>query len=264
MKNKLFQYKSMRGDLSSGNPLYGWYVTYQLPDIVEMIAPYWDWLWIDMQHSPIDSPTALAIVRSAEATGIHSLVRVGKNDSFLIGQALDIGASGVVVPMVNTVDDARKVVEAAKFPPAGRRSFGSRRLVGIYGYEYADAANERTVVLVQLESERAIKNADVIAAVDGIDGLIFSPDDYVREKGLNVIIPRPPELGLAEKRAIAKAAASHKKIAGCFCDNPAALKTSLEIGYRLIVVAEEDTIIIEGCRAARKWVKTTARQVLQE
>ncbi len=255
------KFNSMRVVLNSGKPLFGWYVTFQIPDIVEMISGYWDWLWVDLQHSPIDMRATLAIIRAAESAGIYSLVRVGRNDSFLIGQALDMGASGVIVPMVNTSEEAQAVVQAAKFPPAGRRSYGSRRLVGLYGLDYADRANEDTVIFVQLESERAFVNAEEIAAVPGIDGVIFSPDDYTREKQLNVVIPRPPDLGLKEKKAIIASARKHGKVGGCFCDNPDSLRISLEIGYRLIVVAEEDVIILEGAKRVREWIQETTRNL---
>ena len=264
MSGKPAEFKSMRPDLFSGRPLYGWYVTFQLSDIVELVASHIDWVWIDLQHSPIDIDATLSIVRATEARGLYSLIRVGRNDPFLIGQALDLGASGVIVPLVDTPQDARRVVEAAKFPPEGRRSFGSRRLVGLYGYEYADHANEDTVVFVQLESALAFENAEAIAAVDGVDGLIFSPDDFIREKGLGVVVPRPPDLGAKEKQRIIAATRKHGKVAGCFCDNPASLETSLEMGYRLVVVAEEDTVILEGCARIFTWVGEIARKCKKE
>lgn len=252
---------SMRAKMQSGRPLYGWYVTFQIPDIVELIGRYWDWIWIDLQHSPIDIGAALAIVRAAECAGIHSMVRVGRNDPFLIAQGLDLGASGVIVPMINTASEALAVVQAAKFPPMGKRSYGSRRLVGLYGLDYADTANEDTVIIVQLESAQAFANVEDIAKVDGIDGLMFSPDDYVREKGLNVVIPRPPDLGAQEKRAIVEAAKRHGKIAGCFCDNPAALAASLKSGYRLIVAAEEDVVLLHGTASAKEWIDEVTRKL---
>ncbi len=254
------KFNSMRPMLNSGRMLSGLYVTFQIPDIVEIIGKSWDWIWIDFQHSPIDISTGLSIVRTADAAGVYSLARVGKNDFFLIGQALDMGASGVIVPMVDTPEQAKAVVTAAKFPPMGRRSFGSRRLVGTQGLDYADHANSDTVVFVQLESQLAFDNAEAIAAIEGIDGIIFSADDYIREKGLNVVIPRPPELGLKEKKAIIAAAKKHGKIGGCFCDNPDALKTSLEMGYRLIITAEEDVLILDAAAHTKKWVSEITEQ----
>ena len=253
----------MRPALEAGKPLCGWYATFQIPDIVELVGSDWDWIWIDLQHSPIDLAAALALVRAAEAAGTYSLVRVGKNDSYLIGQALDLGASGVIVPLVNSAEEARMVVRAAKFPPAGRRSFGSRRLAGLYGLEYADRANQDTVVFVQLESAEAIANAEAIAAVEGIDGMIFSPDDFIRETGANVVSPRPPDLGREEKARIIEAARRHDKVAGCFCDRPESLRASLEAGYRLLMIVEEDVVIVDGSNNALKWVRDACRSLLQ-
>ncbi len=256
------QFRSMRPALEAGRPLCGWYATFQIPDIVELVGSDWDWIWIDLQHSPIDLEAALALVRAAEAAETHALVRIGKNDSYLIGQALDLGASGVIVPMVNTPEEAQMVVRAAKFPPLGRRSFGSRRLAGMYGLEYADQANQDTVIFVQLESAQAIDNAEAIAAVEGIDGIIFSADDFIREKGLNVVIPRPPDLGREEKARIAEAAKRHGKVAGCFCDRPESLRVSLQTGYRLLMIVEEDMVILDGSNNARKWVRDMCHSTL--
>jgi len=255
-------FKSMRPDLESGRPLFGWYVTFQIPDIVEMIGGLWDWLWIDLQHSPIDMEATLSIIRTAEAAGTYSLVRVGKNDSFQIASALDLGASGVIVPMVNTVEEAREVVRAAKFPPAGRRSYGSRRVAALYGLDYADRANAETVVFVQLESVQALSNAEAIAAVEGIDGLIFSSDDITREKEVTVVLPRPANLWAAEKGIVASAAGKYGKVAGCFCDSPASLREALKTGYRLIVGAEEDVVILEGSARILKWIAETTAETL--
>ena len=252
----------MRPDLGSGKPLYGWYVSFQIPDIVEMVGIHWDWVWIDMQHSPVDTNAVLAIIRAAEAAGAHSLVRVGQNDPYMIARALDMGSSGVIVPMVNTPEQAQDVVRAAKFPPAGRRSFGSRRLLALYGFEYADTANEETVVFVQLETAQAMENAEGITAVDGIDGVIFSPDDYLRDKGLNVVVPRPADLGLKEKEAIAGAAKKHAKVAGCFCDNRDSLRLSLDLGYRLIIGAEEEVVINETSERISGWIRQTTAEIL--
>ena len=253
-------FSSMRRALESGKPLLGWYTTFQLPDIIEMVGESWDWFWIDMQHSPIDMPTALSMVRAAEAVGTYSLIRVGKNDPYLIASALDLGASGVIVPMVNTPEEACAAVRAAKFPPMGRRSYGSRRLVCCYGYDYAERANQDTVVLVQLESAQAFENADAIAGVDGIDGMIFSPDDYTRERGLTVVVPRPADLGAAEKQLIVKAAKRHAKTAGCFCDSPDSLRVSLESGYRLICTADEAQMLTDASASMQEWARHTICQ----
>ena len=177
------EFKSLRPKLRSNKPLFGWYVTFQIPDIVEMIGGSWDWLWIDLQHSPINMDATLNIIRAAEAAGTCPLVRVGKNDSYLIATALDLGASGVIVPMVNTVEEAEHVVSAAKFPPAGRRSYGSRRLFGLYGSDYADHADEETVLFVQLESAQALENAEAARSTEpGCQqfDVIVDPEDLNR------------------------------------------------------------------------------------
>ncbi len=254
------QFNSMRPELASGRPLFGWYVTFQIPDLIEMIGGLWDWIWIDMQHSPIDINAALSIIRAADAVGTYSLLRVGQNDPYLIAQALDMGPSGIIIPMVNTPEDARSIVRAAKFPPEGKRSYGGRRVATLYGLDYADRANEETVIFVQLESQEAFGNAGAIAAVDGIDGMIFSPDDFVRELGLNVITPRPPDLGVKEKKMIADAARKHGKVAACFADSPESLRVSLEGGFRMFCNVIEDELIARSFDQTQQWISKVTEE----
>jgi 2-keto-3-deoxy-L-rhamnonate aldolase RhmA len=99
--------------------------------------------------------------------------------------------------------------------------------------------------------------------VEGIDGMIFSPDDFIREQGLNVVSPRPPDVGREEKARIIEAARQHGKVAGCFCDSPESLRASLEAGYRLLMIVEEDVVIVEGSNTALKWVRDACRSLSQ-
>ena len=262
MTRKRKKFRSMRPDLEADRPLLGYYVTFQIPDIVEMIGADWDWLWIDLQHSPIDLSATVALVRAAEAAGVYSIVRVGRNDSFLIASALDTGASGVMVPMVNTAAEAEAVVTAAKFAPRGTRSYGSRRLVALYGLDYADTANEDTVVFVQIESNEALANAEAIAAVDGIDGLIFSPDDVSRERGLTVVIPRPRNQWAEERQAVAAAARKHGKTVGSMACTPEALENALKWGYRLCVGAEGDMVVLTASAQISEAMRQTTDKTL--
>ena len=138
-----------------------------------------DWLCIDMEHSVIDYYEAEQLIATIEAKGCTPYVRVGANDPLLIKRVLDAGAKGVIVPMINSKDDAMKAVNAVKYPPFGSRGVGLARAQG-YGFnfkEYAESVNDETTVIAQIEHVDAINNLEEILLVDGIDATIIGPYD---------------------------------------------------------------------------------------
>jgi 2-keto-3-deoxy-L-rhamnonate aldolase RhmA len=139
-------------------------------------------------------------------------VRVAGHEAGPIGLALDMGATGVIVPCVDTAEQARALVTAAKFPPLGNRSYGGRRPIDLHGRMYAHTANEDTLLLLQIESPLAITNAEQIAAIPGVDGLFLGPDDIMFRRGsysakakaasrsrIPSPTPRPPRFGFASE-----------------------------------------------------------------
>ena len=138
-----------------------------------------DWLVVDMEHTGIGTPEQFQLIQVIELAGSVPLVRVGANDPLLIKRALDAGAHGVVIPMVNTVADAKNAVSAAHYPPRGTRGAGLSRAqeygLGFAGYK--KRADETTLVVVQIEHIKAVENLEQIVAVDGIDAFIIGPYD---------------------------------------------------------------------------------------
>jgi len=119
----------VRDILRSGGVALGVGLMYPSPSAVESLGQGWDWMWIDGQHGQLGYDTILHAVQTSELTGLSPIVRVPGHAPQVIGQALDTGAAGVMVPMVNTPDQARAVVHAACFPPLGGRSYGGRRVI---------------------------------------------------------------------------------------------------------------------------------------
>src|SRR5579884_2031404 len=145
-----------------------------------------DWLVIDMEHGPVSMQSAQASIAAIRTTPTIPFVRVGWNDSALIQQALDIGAFGVIVPMVNTRAEAEQVVRDACYPPLGERSRGGTRAHLAFGTDsttYGRRANDEILVLAQIETVEALNNAAEIAAVEGIDGLFVGPNDLASSLG---------------------------------------------------------------------------------
>ena len=116
-----------------------------------------DWVLIDMQHGCIDYTQALDMIRAADAAGIAPVVRVPWNDPGEIGRALDAGAMAILVPMIQSADEARNMVEACAYPPLGRRSFGPIRVGTRDGSGYFVDANERVAVIPMIETKEALE-----------------------------------------------------------------------------------------------------------
>lgn len=139
-----------------------------------------DWLTLDMEHSPIDWQQAAAVAGAVADAGCVPLIRVPEGNHFLIKRALDAGAFGVVVPMVNTVEQARRAVAAARYPPEGSRSAGGGWHTLNFDCpadEYYQRANEQILVVLQTESPQGVEAASEIYAIPGCDAIFVGPVD---------------------------------------------------------------------------------------
>jgi 2-keto-3-deoxy-L-rhamnonate aldolase RhmA len=149
-----------------------------------------DFLWIDMEHTALSLDAVLTHIMAAELQGTAALVRVPSNEPVIIKQVLDLGAAGIIVPMVRTAGEARDAVAATRYPPEGVRGWGPRRpsrYGRIPGPAVAEAANRDVLVVVQIEHIDAVRNLDEILNVPGIDAIYFGTGDLASSMGL------PPE-----------------------------------------------------------------------
>lgn len=146
----------------------------------------YDWLLVDMEHSPGDVMTTLGQLQAIAPYPSTAIVRTPWNDPVMVKRLLDIGAQGILFPMIQTVEEARAAVAATRYPPDGIRgvagSIRGNRFGRVTDY-YAQAGDE-TCVLIQLETQAAIDRAEDIAAVDGVDGIFFGPADIAADMGL--------------------------------------------------------------------------------
>ncbi len=167
--------------LRQGQPTFGSWLS--LGDLYAsrlMARMGFDWLTLDMEHQPIDWSQAAAIFGAiADASGVP-LARVPEGNHFLIKRALDAGAWGIVAPMVNTVEQARAIIAAAKYPPQGNRSLGGGMHALNFdasGPEYYARANDEILVVLQTESPQGIANAEAIYSLPGVDAIFVGPVD---------------------------------------------------------------------------------------
>lgn len=158
----------------------GSWITLGHDSIVEIMAGAgFDWLCVDMEHSVIDYLEAQRLIATIQAKGLTAYVRVGENNPLVIKRVLDAGADGIIVPMVNSKSDASRAVDAAKYPPLGRRGVGLARAQEYgFGFErYKERLRAELKIIAQIEHIDAVRNLDEILSVDGIDGTIIGPYD---------------------------------------------------------------------------------------
>lgn len=164
----------------------GSWITIGHHSIIEIMASAgFDWLTIDMEHSAIELTEAQNLIAHIQANGMEALVRVGKNEEVIIKRVLDAGANGVIVPMVNSKEDALQAVNHVKYPPKGKRGVGLARAqkYGIGFEEYKKKLNDEIVVIAQVEHIDSVNNLEEILSVDGIDGIIIGPYDLSGSMG---------------------------------------------------------------------------------
>jgi 4-hydroxy-2-oxoheptanedioate aldolase len=176
---------TMSARLGAGRTAFGMTMTIADPFLAEIISSQpLDFVVIDVEHAPFtlhDVQTQLIAMRTSQAT---QLVRVAHNDEAVIGQVLDIGAHGVVVPHVETADDLHRAVAAAVYPPRGRRGFGPRRAARLSDRDsYVARANDSVLVVAMIESALAVENLDVIVGVEGLSGVIIGSQDLAASLG---------------------------------------------------------------------------------
>jgi 4-hydroxy-2-oxoheptanedioate aldolase len=234
------------------SPCLGFCLMYPAPGIIERVGPDWDWIWVDGQHGQLDYCDILAAVRACNLIRRPAVVRVPGHDQGTIGKMLDTAAEAIMVPMVDTVEQARSVVEAAKFPPLGGRSFGGRRPIDLFGRTYAHQDQPQPLLICQIETELGLKNAPKIAAIKGVDVIFFGPDDMALRKGLPMDQPRPAGYLDKSLKAVAKAANDHGKIAGGVFTTPEALAQAVAMGFRLIVASGDVALLSGGSKSASK------------
>ncbi len=175
-------------ELRAGKPKLGLFVNSHSPTVAEQLAHSgYDWLLVDTQHGPMGYETLSTMLSAVSSGGAKSMVRVaGYHDRGGIQQSLDMGADGVLIPYINTAEEARQAVSCCRYPTAGTRSvyFPQRSMnkAGLLGY--AGAANDNVIVALQVETADCITNIEEIAAVPGVDILFLGQNDLCMSMGL--------------------------------------------------------------------------------
>ncbi len=177
---------SLKNKLKNNQLTIGSWIMMNDPMSIEVMAiAKFEWLVVDIEHTSIDLKSTQLLINTIQSQNIKALVRVSKNEEVIIKKVLDMGADGIIVPMVNSKQDAQQAVEYAKYPPQGKRGVGLYRASG-YGTkfeEYKKWVEEELVIIAQIEHIDAVNNIDEILQVGGIDGTIIGPYDLSGSMG---------------------------------------------------------------------------------
>jgi len=211
-----------------------------------MSAAGCDWLCIDLQHGLVDEEVMRTMVQAAAIRGTPVLVRVAWNEPGAIMRALDAGADGVIVPMVNSAEEARAAAGASRYPPLGYRSWGPLRS-GMAQPEFSPAlGNEQTVCLVMIETAEAVERVEQILEVAGVDGVFVGPNDLaISHSGGNEDAGRSPrDVELIER--VAQACARRELVAGISCTDAEDARRWRRAGYSLLGLPSDAGLLGEA------------------
>lgn len=242
---------TLKNKLENKELTIGSWITLGHPSIAEiMVKAGYDWLTVDMEHSAITLHQAQQLIQVIELSGCSPLVRVGKNDPNLIKRVMDAGAHGVIVPMVNSVEDAKVAVSSVKYPPNGTRGVGLARAQD-YGKsfeKYKKWNDEESIVIVQVEHIKAVENLEDILSVDGVDGFIIGPYDLSGSLGVPGQFDHPDFVEALEK--VKEVSKRLDALAGFHVIPPTVdeFNKKVEEGYRFIAHSLDILFLGESCR----------------
>lgn len=217
-----------------------------------------DWLFIDMEHNTMSLDDACNISVAAQAEGIAPIVRVPGTEHHHATRALDGGAQGIIVPHVDDVETAKRMVSNVRYPPVGHRSlYGALPQAGFEAHPPAElmpALNASTFLVLMIESPEGVDNADAIAALPGVDALLIGTADLTAEMGIPGQVEHPDVVAAYE--TVLAACARHGKhpgMGGVYA--PAAMKRYVDMGMRLILAGSEFSFMMAGARAQAQAVR---------
>jgi 4-hydroxy-2-oxoheptanedioate aldolase len=241
---------------AAGEPTLGIWMTSGSADNAEIIADAdVDYINIDMQHGLVDYAGVVNVMRALSRSSATVTVRVPWNEPGIIGKVLDAGAMGVIIPMVNTAEQAERAVASCRYAPQGSRSFGPVRAKSVNGPDYASTANDRIACIPMIETVEAISNLDEILAVPGIDAVYVGPADLSLTLGLAPQGDHPDESFQTALATIVSACTVRGIVPGIHA-SPALTPTRLAQGFGMVTVTADLMALGAGIDASF----ATARQ----
>lgn len=244
----------VKAALASGQPQIGTWLSLSSVHAARLMARVgFPWLTVDLEHNPTDWGTASTMFGVIADAGCVPLARVPRGDHDLIKRALDGGAMGIVVPMVNTVEEAKTAIAAAKFPPTGNRSIGGTipalNFDATAG-EYYDHANDEILVILQTESPEGIANADEIYSLPGVDAIFVGPNDLFWQMKAADGTPPTPEEYDAALQAILAAGKKAGTPVGIHAMSVEDVKKRVDEGWQFMAIQSELAMMVQAADQA--------------
>jgi len=241
---------SFKHALAAGKAQIGLWSSLSSNYSVEVIAGAgFDWLLLDMEHSPNDLESLLAQLQAAAPYGAHPVVRVPWNDMVTIKRVLDVGAQSLLVPYVSTAEEARSALSFTRYPPQGVRGVAGTTRATRFGRikDYARRAHEEICLLVQVETQGALDNIEAICAIEGVDGVFVGPADLHASLGHTGEIANPKVKPVIDDaiRRIRKAG----KAPGILTPSEADARQWLDCGALFVAVGADVGILARGAEA---------------
>ena len=237
--------KNFAEQLRNGELLIGTLLSLPSPEIAEMMAKTgFDWLFIDAEHGAFNPQQAQSMLQAASPC--PCIIRVPSGDEIWLKKALDAGADGIIVPQVNTAEQAKKIISHCKYSPDGSRGVGIGRAhkYGIEFEDYIKNANQQTAVILQAESRTAIENIDEIVKVAGLDAILIGPYDLSASLGKIGEVSDPVVQDAITK--IADSCQQNNVKLGIFGVNANAVKPYIKKGFTLIIVGVDSLFLIKS------------------
>jgi 4-hydroxy-2-oxoheptanedioate aldolase len=251
--------QSFRRRVLAGETLFGLFLDLGSPLAAEIAARAgYDWLLVDLEHGAATEADLVGLLRAIEVGGSSPLVRPQSGERIRIGRALDTGARGVMVPRLESADQAREAVTYLRYPPHGIRGVATRvRGAGLGTVSHAEVQrlNDQVAGIIQIESAGALRDAEAIAGIDGVDVLFVGPADLTHSLGIPGQFEAP-----AYREALASVAAAcraHGKAAGILVYDVAIVPDLLELGFTFVGIGADAAFVASGARAALGAVRGT-------
>jgi 4-hydroxy-2-oxoheptanedioate aldolase len=255
------QASRFRAALAAGPPALGTWVKIPAMEIMELVAlAGFDFAVIDLEHSPISLESAYRLIGTALYTGVAPIVRTPGADAGLVQRVLDAGAEGIMVPHVDTVEQARAAVSAVRFPPLGTRGVGSTGRAGAWGAlardDYLRFGQEEVVLIAQIESAVGVRNAGLIASVEGVDALLVGAADLSVSEGRTESDPEIVELIAS---AVGQARAAGTPVGNAGGATAAAVRASLDANFTFTMLSNDASLFGAAAKAAVDAARTVTR-----
>lgn len=250
-----------RNKLRNGQTCLGSVITFTDATVTEALSGLLDFVWIDTEHNALSLETVQAHLMATRGTETATLVRVPWNDPVLIKPVLDIGADGVIVPLVRTADDVHRAVAACRYPPDGIRGYGPRRPAHygrLGGPDFCRLANETIFIAVQIEHIDAVNNMDEIVKVPGLTSIVLGPNDLSGSMGL-MGQSRHPEVLRALDIVIAKARQANLFVGIGIGDDPNILMDWVDKGVQWLPMGNDYSLLLRAAQQVSEQVRAHAR-----